>query len=42
LNYEVSKVTCQVAKQRIHFASFKHTHFWDRVENAFIGRKQSL
>lgn len=39
-NYEVSHVNCRVAKQRIHFASFRHTHFWDRVENAFIGRKQ--
>lgn len=41
-NYDVSKIICRVAKQRIRFASFKHTHFWDRVENAFIGRKQTL
>lgn len=38
-NYEVSHVNCRVAKERIKFASFRHTHFWDRVENAFIGRK---
>lgn len=39
-NYEVSHVNCRVSEERIKFASFRHTHFWDRVENAFIGRKQ--
>lgn len=29
----------QLAQTRIRFASFRHTHFWDRVENSFIGRK---
>ncbi|MGO4937221.1 NAD kinase [Fundicoccus sp. Sow4_H7] len=33
----ISCVKLKVANERIHFASFKHTHFWDRVKNSFIG-----
>ncbi|MCA9765062.1 MAG: NAD kinase [Carnobacterium sp.] len=28
-----------IAKERIHFARYRHTHFWSRVEDAFIGAK---
>jgi len=27
----------RVADERIHFASYRHTHFWRRVKDAFIG-----
>ncbi|MCW6679932.1 NAD kinase [Aerococcaceae bacterium NML130460] len=36
---QVKSIRLQVAKQKIHFASIRHTHFWDRVENSFIGQK---
>lgn len=36
----VKMIRLQLAAERIHFASFRHMHFWDRVENSFIGRKQ--
>lgn len=35
----VQKINIRIAKERIQFARFRHLHFWDRVENAFIGRK---
>lgn len=39
---KVSSIRLQVASQKIRFASIRHTHFWDRVENSFIGRKHQL
>ncbi|WP_313795018.1 NAD kinase [Fundicoccus culcitae] len=33
----ISCVKLSVAQERIHFARFKHTHFWDRVKHSFIG-----
>lgn len=36
----IQSVKLQLADTRIKFASFRHTHFWDRVENSFIGHKQ--
>lgn len=33
----IVELTYRVAKERIHFAKYKHTHFWNRVETAFIG-----
>ncbi|MRJ47569.1 NAD kinase [Fundicoccus ignavus] len=36
----VKMIRLQLAAERIRFASFRHMHFWDRVENSFIGRKQ--
>jgi len=36
----VKMIRLQLATERIRFASFRHMHFWDRVENSFIGRKQ--
>ncbi|WP_027107688.1 NAD kinase [Lacticigenium naphthae] len=35
----VKKLNFKIAKERIHFARYKHTHFWNRVEDAFIGAK---
>lgn len=29
----------RIANERIHFARYRHTHFWSRVEDAFIGAK---
>lgn len=43
INYNhltAKKVRIQIAAERIRFASFRHMHYWDRVENSFIGRKQ--
>ena len=36
----VTSIRIQLAVERIQFASFRHMHYWDRVENSFIGRKQ--
>lgn len=36
----VTSIRIQLAAERIRFASFRHMHYWDRVENSFIGRKQ--
>ncbi len=33
----IAAIRYQIAKERIHFASYRHTHFWDRVRDAFIG-----
>lgn len=38
---EVEEVRYRIANERIRFAQYQHTHFWDRVEDAFLGdRKQ--
>ena len=34
-------INYRIAKERIHFARYRHTHFWSRVEDAFIGAKHS-
>ncbi|PWG00623.1 NAD kinase [Levilactobacillus bambusae] len=34
----VESIIYRVAKQRISFAAYRHTHFWKRVEDSFIGR----
>ena len=36
---KVESIHLCVAMQKINFAKIRHTHFWDRVENSFIGRK---
>ena len=36
----VAEVKLKIAKERISFARYDHTHFWDRVENAFLGVKK--
>lgn len=37
---EVKEIYYKIAKERIHFASYKHMHFWHRVKDAFIGEGQ--
>lgn len=36
---DILSLQAQIAQERIQFASFKHTHFWDRVEGAFLDQK---
>ncbi|MBM6613464.1 NAD kinase [Desemzia sp. RIT804] len=36
----VVELSYRVAKERIHFARYRHTHFWNRVEAGFLGAKQ--
>lgn len=36
---DVDYIRFQIAKERIRFAQYQHTHFWDRVEDAFLGAK---
>lgn len=36
----IVSLTLKVAQERVHFAQYRHMHFWDRVEDAFIGAKQ--
>lgn len=31
----------RIASERIRFAQYQHTHFWDRVEDAFLGAKKN-
>lgn len=32
----IHTIRLQLAQETIHFASFKHTHYWTRVESSFI------
>lgn len=32
----VKSIVYKIAKERIHFASYRHMHFWHRVKDAFI------
>ena len=36
----IKKIRAGIAPVRLRFAALRHTHFWDRVENSFIGHKQ--
>ncbi|WP_127848958.1 NAD kinase [Lacticaseibacillus hulanensis] len=36
----IKEVRYRIADERIYFARYKHMHFWDRVEDAFIGAKK--
>lgn len=39
-SYPKSKITeikFKVSKKKIHFAKYRHTHFWRRVQDSFIG-----
>ncbi|MFC6169323.1 NAD kinase [Loigolactobacillus jiayinensis] len=36
----ITAIRYRIAKQRIAFAGYRHTNFWNRVEDAFIGEKQ--
>lgn len=33
---EIKKISYRIAEERIHFTSYRHTHFWRRVKDAFI------
>jgi len=37
----IKAITYRIAPQRILFAEYRHTHFWQRVEASFIGRERS-
>lgn len=39
---DVKSVRLKIAKEKIRFARYRHTHFWDRVTNAFIGEKENV
>ena len=36
---EVKNIRMRIAKDSIRFARYRHTHFWDRVSDAFIGER---
>lgn len=36
----VTEVQYRISSKRIKFARYEHTHFWDRVEDAFLGVKK--
>ena len=38
---KVSRLDYRIAKSQINFAKFRHTHFWSRVEDAFIAQKNN-
>ncbi|MGF7437746.1 NAD kinase [Lentilactobacillus senioris] len=33
----IKTIEYRIAKQRVAFAQYRHTHFWQRVSNSFIG-----
>jgi NAD+ kinase len=44
LDFEQKDITAihyRVAKERIHFASYRHMHFWHRVREAFISEDEN-
>lgn len=34
------RINVRIASERIRFGKYRHTHFWDRVENSFLGNKK--
>lgn len=34
---EIDAIYYRIANERIHFASYRHMHFWNRVKDSFIG-----
>ena len=36
---DVKSVRLKIANEKIRFARYRHTHFWDRVSDAFIGER---
>ncbi len=36
---DVKSIRLKIAAESIRFARYRHTHFWDRVSDAFIGEK---
>ena len=37
---EIEEIQLQISHERISFAAYRHTPFWDRVEDAFIGPRE--
>ena len=37
---DIVKVHLHISTQRVSFVRYRHTHFWDRVENSFIGARE--
>ena len=37
---EIEEIQLQISHERISFAAYRHTPFWDRVEDAFIGSRE--
>ena len=37
---EIEEIQLQISGERISFAAYRHTPFWDRVEDAFIGLRE--
>ena len=37
---EIEEIQLQISGERISFAAYRHTPFWDRVEYAFIGSRE--
>ena len=33
----ITEIYYKISKKRIHFAKYRHNHFWLRVQEAFIG-----
>lgn len=36
-NRDIVEIQYKISKKRIHFAKYRHMHFWRRVQEAFIG-----
>ena len=36
-NSDIVEIQYKISKKRIHFAKYPHMHFWQRVQEAFIG-----
>ncbi len=36
---EIDAIYYRIADERIHFASYRHMHFWNRVKDSFIGEE---
>lgn len=37
---QIDFIKFRIADERIRFAQYQHTHFWNRVEDAFLGAKK--
>ena len=37
---DILKAHLTISKKRVSFVRYRHTHFWDRVENSFIGARK--
>ncbi len=36
---EIDAIYYRIADERIHFASYRHMHFWNRVKDSFYWRR---